>query len=253
MSIWAILLTHLISTSCTSQPTHQGKLTVNSFAVFLFLAIVDCVFVLWQHFLLPGHLLVPSVDGLGHGHAIALEGCCHGIDDSIDCAKSPSLTEFLSGRETPWDFPAQRVGLATYLLVFCSFSCSDAIIIPHSVRSEGNECNGYQIAYQSRPPNRGNVGLNMMCGWRGLRLRSTQCLVMLKASSVFLRLRRKNCQGGQSRLATQHEPAFSPMSGPSELVVFSYYLLTFVFFFLSPPPSFFFCSENSPFSSFLLR
>lgn len=91
---------------------------MNSLAVFLFLAIVDCVFVLWQHLLFPWHLVVPSVDCFDHWHTIALEGCCHGIDDSIDCAKSSSLTKFLPGRETPWDFPVQRVGLARCLLVF---------------------------------------------------------------------------------------------------------------------------------------
>jgi hypothetical protein len=83
---------------------------MNTLPVRLLFLIKDCVFVLRQHLLLPGHFLVPSLHSLC-SLALSGESCGNGVDYSIDGAEALALAGLLGLRDAPWDFPRRMLVL----------------------------------------------------------------------------------------------------------------------------------------------
>lgn len=93
---------------------------MNALPIRLLLLIKDGVLVLGQHLLLPGHLIVPPVNGPG-ALSVPLQGCAEGIDDAVDGAQTLTLPGFLGLRDAPWGLPVREIaGLVSFLLVLCA-------------------------------------------------------------------------------------------------------------------------------------
>lgn len=77
---------------------------MNALPVALLLLIEEGVLVLWQHFLLAGHLRKPPAHSLG-GLTIALECGTDGVDDAVHGAQALALACLLGRGETPRGLP----------------------------------------------------------------------------------------------------------------------------------------------------
>lgn len=82
---------------------------MDSLAIGPLFPVVDGVFVSGQHLLLPRHLRVPPLYGLGLWHAIVPEGRAHCVDDLVDGAEAFPLPCLLRARQTPGDLPVKCV------------------------------------------------------------------------------------------------------------------------------------------------
>ena len=89
-----------------------GKL-VYGLPIFPLFPVKNGVFILWQHLLLPRHLLVPTLNCLGRHSTVLLECRIHGIHDFVDKLESFALSCFLRCGESPGDFPADTHQHAT--------------------------------------------------------------------------------------------------------------------------------------------
>lgn len=85
---------------------------------------------------------------------ILLQRCADGVDDAIDISKTLPLAGFLGLRDAPGSFPSIGTDVSWVFRMCLWDNCSrEGRIFRH-------------MAYQRRPPRRGDVGLNMLEDWR---------------------------------------------------------------------------------------
>lgn len=116
------------------------RLTSNRLPILLLLPIKDGVFVLRNHLLLSGHLVLPPIQSFRR-QALLSQSFLHAIDDAVHRAQTLALSCFLQTREPPWDLPTQRT--------------------PSSAQRQGraNQSDPGGATYHKRPPDRGLVAL----------------------------------------------------------------------------------------------
>lgn len=111
---------------------------MNALPVALLLLVEDGVLVLRQHLLLARHLSVPPLHGLC-ALSVASKSSAESIDDAVHGAQALALPGFLWRGKTPWGLP-----------VMWERQCQSCML--SDFRNN---------AYQRRPENRAEVGLNM--------------------------------------------------------------------------------------------
>lgn len=159
---------------------------MNSLAVLLLLLIEDRIFVLGHHLLLPGHLSIPSLHSLGCQTAIPLQRCADSVHHTVDGTETLALSRLLRTGEPPWDFPIQeRLMFMVFRFGIRRFG---ALKSDWGKTSRGDR--GRKKTYQRRPPNSGDVGLNIMRAGRtgGRGRQAWTCSVKLIQGSFFSRL-----------------------------------------------------------------
>lgn len=137
---------------------------MDSLSILLLLLIKDRILVLGHHLLLSGHLSVPPLHGLGRQTAIPLQRSADRVHDAVDGTETLALSCLLGTGEPPGDFPIQE----QLVIMLCGFFtvvrfCDEAICSIEVSLQNGDTGEGTTgRTYQRRPPNSGDVGLNIV-------------------------------------------------------------------------------------------